>query len=423
MKTHSSIELLEARIAPAAILHYTDVDGDLVTIKCSKVTQAQLAARQGAIMANMGGLGNQLGNFTLGPEFDGADISITARPQDVGQNGTLEGDGFVNVGAIDIGNHKLGRVTVHGDLGRIVAGDGSNTTQQLKSLTVQSLGMLGTSTGAPDLSSSVSGNVGKVVIKGDIRNAAFLVGDASLGKLGSISIGGDIVSGSVAARDGIHSLGVGGSVLGGTISSATGSLGSVKIGGSFINGAIIAGTNIGTIVIKGSLVGSAGAPARIYALGLVGDPVKHNVAIKSIKILGRVEQTWILAGVNTGGAGLNGNAQIGTVSVGGDWIASNLVSGCTTTDGTFGDANDAAIAGGTMSRIAKIVIKGQVYGEVGTTHTFGFFAESIGSFKSGVVAFHLKSGARNDGFGNGHALAVGNSITTGGAFAVHVYEV
>jgi hypothetical protein len=65
MKTHSSIEHLEARIAPAAILHYTDVDGDLVTIKCSKVTQAQLAARQGAIMVNMGGIGNQLGNFTL----------------------------------------------------------------------------------------------------------------------------------------------------------------------------------------------------------------------------------------------------------------------------------------------------------------------------------------------------------------------
>jgi hypothetical protein len=422
MKTHSSIELLEARIAPAAIFHYTDVDGDLVTIKCSKVTQAQLAARQGAVMANMGGLGNQLGNFTLGPEFDGADISITARPQDVDQNGILEGDGFVNVGAIDIGNHKLGHVTVHGDLGRIVAGNGENKTQ-LKSLTVQSLGALGTSTGAPDLTSGVLGNVGKVVIKGDIRNATFQVGFASLGKLGSISIGGDIVNGSVAARDGIHSIGVGGSVLGGTISSAAGSLGSVKIGGSIINGAIIAGTNIGTIVIKGSLVGSAGAHASIYALGLVGDPVKNNVAIKSINIGGRVEQAWILAGVNAGGAGLNGNAQIGAVTVGGDWIASNLESGCTSTDGTFGDANDAAIAGGTMSRIASIVIKGQVYGEVGTTHTFGFFAETIGSFKTGGVSFHLKSGARNDGFGIGRALAVGNSLTTGGDFAVHVYEV
>ena len=50
MKTRSYVELLESRIAPAAIYHFTDVDGDLVTIKTSKGTDAQLAARAGALM-------------------------------------------------------------------------------------------------------------------------------------------------------------------------------------------------------------------------------------------------------------------------------------------------------------------------------------------------------------------------------------
>ena len=39
-----SIEPLEARIAPAAVFLYTDVDGDLITVKTSKGTSAQLEA-------------------------------------------------------------------------------------------------------------------------------------------------------------------------------------------------------------------------------------------------------------------------------------------------------------------------------------------------------------------------------------------
>src|SRR4051812_10084595 len=98
MKTiASSIEILEARIAPAAMFTYTDVDGDLVTVKASKVTQAQLDAQQGAVIAFKGGLGNQMGNFTLPAAFDGADISFTAKPQDVNHDHILDGDGFVNV--------------------------------------------------------------------------------------------------------------------------------------------------------------------------------------------------------------------------------------------------------------------------------------------------------------------------------------
>jgi hypothetical protein len=45
MKTPSFIEPLETRIAPAAVLTFTDVDGDIVTITSSKGTLADLNPR------------------------------------------------------------------------------------------------------------------------------------------------------------------------------------------------------------------------------------------------------------------------------------------------------------------------------------------------------------------------------------------
>ena len=89
--------------------------------------------------------------------------------------------------------------------------------------------------------------------------------------------------------------------------------------------------------------------------------------------------------------------------VDGDWIASSLESGCTSSDGIIGDNNDAVIAGGTMSKIASIVIKGQVVGEPGTTHTFGIFAQTIGAFKYHGITVPLTAGASNDTFASGDA--------------------
>jgi hypothetical protein len=44
MKNYTSVEPLETRIAPAAIFTFIDVDGDAVTVKTSKGTNADLAA-------------------------------------------------------------------------------------------------------------------------------------------------------------------------------------------------------------------------------------------------------------------------------------------------------------------------------------------------------------------------------------------
>jgi hypothetical protein len=94
----ASIELLEARIAPAAVFTYTDVDGDDVTIKTSKGTNADLVAILTRVPT---GLGEELQriDFSAAPldgagksVFHGTNLSITAKRTSAG------GDGRVNVG-------------------------------------------------------------------------------------------------------------------------------------------------------------------------------------------------------------------------------------------------------------------------------------------------------------------------------------
>jgi hypothetical protein len=81
-----------------------------------------------------------------------------------------------------------------------------------------------------------------------------------------------------------------------------------------------------------------------------------------------------LAGYGAGDTPLNADAQIGKVSIGGDWIISNLVAGVMNVasfNQSFGDANDAKISGpgttdtATVSKIARVVIKDVNLREIG----------------------------------------------------------
>src|SRR5688572_21329516 len=107
------IESMEARIAPAAVFTFTDVDGDRVTIKSSVGTKELLAAA-----VDLEQLGNgraQLMELKLGAQFTGAKITILAATP-----AKLQGaDGFVDVGRIDATGVDLKSVVVDGDLGSI----------------------------------------------------------------------------------------------------------------------------------------------------------------------------------------------------------------------------------------------------------------------------------------------------------------
>lgn len=222
------------------------------------------------------------------------------------------------------------------------------------------------------------------------------------GRLGALTIGGDVQGPGLRPIDSIT-----GAVTRGMIEA--GSIGSIFIGGSLRAGTdesamgsldffplILSQHEIGSVTILGDMRGTVGSggditPAAIVALNQVAG-LTTDLAIGKVTIGGTVERANIFAGTGpvTFAGGTNGNASIGAVKVGGDWIASNLVAGVKDTLGNgFGNADDAVVnlppgaaTDAIIAKIASIRIGGIVAGTgLGTDH-FGFVAQQIGSFKA-----------------------------------------
>jgi hypothetical protein len=168
------------------------------------------------------------------------------------------------------------------------------------------------------------------------------------------------------------------------------------VGSLLQNASIRAGDDIGSVIVKGGLIGNWNAdgdsPVIISARGQAIQGAATDVAIGRIAVGGRVENARILAGYGVNLLPMNADAQIGAVSVGGDWIASDLAAGVIDAGDGFGNNNDAAYAVGNpaiKSRIASVAIKGQVLGTPAANGAdrYGFVAQQIGSFKAlGVIA-------------------------------------
>jgi hypothetical protein len=134
---------------------------------------------------------------------------------------------------------------------------------------------------------------------------------------------------------------------------------------------------------------------------------------------------------------VDADAQIGKVTVAGDWIASSLLAGVDTIDGRHGDGNDARFVAaqkdeaGVVSSIASITIRGHVLGLATSMglNTSGFAGEQIGSFTSNGIQVGLTPGKRNDTFagiglaGNAHPVGPSPATAVDDGFAVHVFEV
>src|SRR5262245_1098778 len=97
MKNHSfsAVELLEPRIAPAAVLTFTDVDGDLAKIISSKGSKADLEAAMTTTPSGMG-LRIDVINLSKDSVFNGTSLKVLATTPAGGM-----GDGLVNVDRID----------------------------------------------------------------------------------------------------------------------------------------------------------------------------------------------------------------------------------------------------------------------------------------------------------------------------------
>jgi hypothetical protein len=349
----------------------------------------------------------------------------------IGSNGKIASVsiGGSLVGGLGFGGGFSGQISCVGDLGPVkiahdVLGGGNSVTGRIRTgskLASVSIGgsLIG---GQGDESGRIfsGGDMGPVKIGHDVQGLGPRSGYIqSLGKLASVSIGGSLIGGSAPLSGAIDSAGdlglvkVGHDVTGGNVTSSnsldgsgmivsSGRIAGVSIGGSMISGTdtstgvltrnatIRAGNDIGTLTVKGGLIGNVTtdgvSPVIISARGREFPTAGVDLAIGKITIGGSVEYASILAGYKNDLTPDNADAQVGAVSVGGDWIASSLAAGVTDGGDGFGNGNDVVIAGGsgsTVSRIGGVAIKGLVYGTptaAGVDH-FGFVAQQVGSFK------------------------------------------
>jgi hypothetical protein len=340
------VEELESRWSPATLVNastvtWQDVDGDTVSCKLSRPLLTP--ANSGDVFTfspNLVTPGNgrqtltALNLFNLGPAANGIGVTIQST-----QAGT--GDGLVNIGAIEATsasvNLDLGAVVVDGDLGRINAGDGNTSTTGLASLTVRSLGRLGTTTGSPDLVSQIQGPLGALRVATDIDQAQVEVHSAGIGR---VTIGGSLLggaakqSGFLSCDGNVGRVTIGGSVIGGGgeqsgATSCSGSVTSVSIKGDLIgaegesSGTVTCGGALGSVTVGGSIRGGRGDfSGVITADSLARVTIKHDLAGGAGSVSGRVG-----AGTSLGPVLIGGDLLGGAGNFSGELGADNLVTG------------------------------------------------------------------------------------------------
>jgi hypothetical protein len=414
-----------------------------------------------------GGSGGSSGSI----QTDGKLASVSIGGSLIGGSKELSGAIFSdsNMGAVKIGHDVLGG-----------SGENSGLIWSESKLAGVSIGgsLIG---GSNEASGAIlsSKNMGSVKIGHDmLGGSGYVSGSISTNRnLAGVSIGGSLIGGAGNNRTGeIYStkamgpVKIGQDIIGGSASSSAsfsqnGSIQGQRIASLFVGGSIRAGVDdssgtltgsgsvgalddIGSITVKGSLVGSIGAGgdltfAVISAGGQAGLSAiaKNDVAIKSIRIGGRVELALILAGYYPALQPKNADAQIGTVIVGGDWIASKLIAGVEAgPNNVFGDSDDQKITNigqlgfkdtadqngeGAVSRIAAVVIKGRALGTAASTDSalFGIEAQHIVSIKVAGVTVPLSAGAGNDLFANRRPLGVTLGTSDPDGFDFHAFEV
>ncbi len=346
---------------------------------------------------------SKIAGLTVGGSIQGGAGDDSARIEAASDLGPVSVTGDVKGGsgsnsAIIVSSEKMGAVTIGGS---VIGGSGSSGGRIKSSKEMGAVKVTGSVVGGGgDGTASISSpkKIAGVTIGGSIIGGGSGAGSVeSLGEITTVSILGDIVGGSASGTEFMKNSGFLGA----------GRIISLTLGGSLIagvdntsatyahNGAIRVSDDLGTVLIKGSVVGNNTNVAVISARGKQTTAAgAADVAIGSLTVNGRVENALIQAGVDINGNAKNADAQITTVNVLGDWIASSLVAGIVAgADAKFGTADDAKMSGGAVkddavskSKIGAIAITGQALGTFGGSDGFAFTAQEIAILRIGGVA-------------------------------------
>jgi hypothetical protein len=392
--------------------------------------------------------GNDIGNVKIGGSLGTADTTAVIKSV----NGSI--------GSVTVGHNVYGAISAYKDIGNIKIGENLQGMKvdhsgviETQTGDIGSITIGGSVSGANDAARSQSGmisaegDIKSVKIGGDLKGSAAQASGyiGAGGSVGSITIGGSLQGGlgnssgdisiggkvkTIKIAGDMHGVDISGTqslsysaaiTVGGVGGTTNGSLGKLQIGGSILAGlnsgtGTVLGSNmvrvagqIGSLDVKGSIQGTRYVGAmdvNIFAVGQNVGSGSSDVAIKSIHVGGVVNHTNILAGLvepaTAGGAfhALNADAQIGKVTVEGDWITSTIVAGAMDGGDGYGNANDTKNAGAgvqddakIISKIASVVVKGAIRGE---SQRFGFVAEEVGSVKIAGNTIELQKGPHND---------------------------
>lgn len=387
-----------------------------------------------AAVGYVNGIGRDLGRVGIDGDLGQVDAGDTDEvttglasllAQSVGRYGLTTQGGVPNLVSSITG--PLGAWTIRGDMVgtnlKVSANDAANGRAGSITLGGSLIGKT-----AQTARIDASGAVKSISIGGNVEGST---GDNSgfiepLGGVGSIRIGGSVLggdgygSGVIQSKSAMGTIRIAGDLVGGsstytgiiwnyTLGDSVKPMGSVQVGGSIRSGTgtnsgvVYADHGLGSLTVGGGLIGTAAQPVRIWAYQLASPPPTANLVIRSINIKGRVEFADIRAG-HADGYSLNADAQIGTVTVGGDWIASSLTAGALTgNDGLYGTADDTVAGAGTndpgrFSRIDSVSIGGQMLGTDAGIDTFGIVAQEVKKLRVGGTLVPTAVGKSNDDF-------------------------
>jgi hypothetical protein len=333
------IEIVNSKTA-----RYTDVDGDVVTIKITKGDLTSGLFELGA--GPNGGAYLRLLNLS-DSSFSGTNLTITAKPGPDGGN-KLASVSYINATGVD-----LGVVKISGDLQQIDAGDASGGVA-VKSLSVDSFGRVIATNPATDAISTIEGSINKLTTKKDF-SGQLVVSDSTegaLGRVGSMVVGGSFVggatagSGSVTAEQ-IGSIRIAHDLTGGA-ADATGviaggdSIDSISIGGSLLGGdglqsGQITANEFGKVTIKGSIVGGQNQfSGRISAGNIDSISIGQSLIGGAANFAGAVSAEGSIGKISIKGSIIGGQAESTAI------VSANEIRQLTVGRDVFGTSNSTA---------------------------------------------------------------------------------
>jgi hypothetical protein len=341
---------------------------------------------EGDMRGNLQVVGNRFGDIerlVIDGAIRGGNAAETAAVTDTAGNVTK------TIGAITV----TGQIT-NAIIGEVIGGDGPASG-----------------------SLNASGSFGRMInlnVKGDITGGK----GASSGtvvtdnQLANLRVGGDLTggtgsnSGLIFANKRIGQLQIVGdlaAVTGGATESASiiaGEIGTAKINGSILGGRILVTQDISSLTVLKSVTGTETRPVVIAAGG-----IEANLALANIVVAGKVTQTQFLAGyareAQADGSirivGVNADAQVGNIIIGGDAEGIDVVAGSSAgADARYGTSDDTILSGtgvtnlpNDFSRIASLVVGGAVRN---TSIPHGVVAQQVAAITIGGQPIPLTGG-------------------------------